>query len=60
MNHPERGRKHLCPKCAIKYYDLGRKSINCPQCGGKPAEAQLSRATYTTKKAGARAFKKSA
>ena len=58
MNRSERGRKHHCPKCAIKYYDLRRKTVTCPQCGAKPAEAKLSRSTYVVKKRAPTAFKK--
>jgi hypothetical protein len=60
MNRADRGLKHHCPKCAIKYYDLGRKTITCPQCGAKPAEAKLSRSSYVAKKSSPTRFKKTA
>ena len=41
MDRLDRGRKHVCPECACKYYDLAKKVITCPRCGAKPAAAKL-------------------
>ncbi len=27
------GTKRSCPKCALKFYDFARPSIQCPKCG---------------------------
>lgn len=35
MDRVERGRKHSCPDCAAKFYDLGRQGAACPKCGAK-------------------------
>jgi len=32
---PEWGKKHLCPSCGTKFYDLRRSPIVCPSCGTK-------------------------
>jgi len=32
---PEWGKKHLCPSCGTKFYDLKRSPITCPSCGTK-------------------------
>src|SRR3546814_18340332 len=33
MRGAERGRKHSCPDCGTKYYDLEREAAPCPSCG---------------------------
>ncbi len=35
MAKPEWGKKHLCPSCGTKFYDLRRSPIVCPSCGTK-------------------------
>lgn len=30
---PELGKKHECPNCGIKFYDLGKPTPLCPKCG---------------------------
>lgn len=35
MAKREWGKKHLCPSCGIKFYDLKRSPIVCPSCGTK-------------------------
>lgn len=35
MKRSDRGSKHLCADCAIKYYDMG-KAPACPKCGAAP------------------------
>jgi uncharacterized protein (TIGR02300 family) len=32
---PEWGKKHTCPSCNTKFYDLRRSPIICPNCGAK-------------------------
>ncbi len=27
------GEKHVCPKCKIKFYDMNRRPVICPNCG---------------------------
>ena len=27
------GLKRICPMCSKQYYDLGRSSLECPECG---------------------------
>lgn len=29
----ELGQKHECPKCGVKFYDLGKAEPICPKCG---------------------------
>lgn len=29
----ELGQKHECPKCGVKFYDLGKAEAICPKCG---------------------------
>ncbi len=41
MKRSERGRKHVCPECECKYYDLAKKVAVCPRCGAKPPAAKL-------------------
>ena len=34
MVKPEWGTKRTCPKCATRFYDLGKDDpVNCIQCG---------------------------
>jgi len=32
MAKPELGEKQLCPNCASKFYDLGKRPAICPKC----------------------------
>ncbi len=32
MASPELGAKQICPACAAKFYDLGRRPAVCPKC----------------------------
>ena len=32
MANPELGAKQICPSCAAKFYDLGRRPAVCPKC----------------------------
>ena len=50
MNASDRGQKHICPKCAIKYYDLKKEVIACPGCGATPPEVKLPKAMHFAKK----------
>jgi len=50
MNATDRGRKHTCPDCNAKYYDLHMKVVACPACGAKPPVAKLSRRAPAVKK----------
>lgn len=27
------GKKHQCPKCGVRFYDLGVEPVVCPKCG---------------------------
>jgi len=36
MNKSDRGLKHFCAECMIKYYDLRKETVACPKCGAKP------------------------
>lgn len=36
MDKIQRGKKHLCVHCDIKFYDLGKLEAECPKCGKKP------------------------
>ena len=56
MNASDRGRKHLCPECECKYYDLKKPTIACPRCGAKPAAAKPLKAARSAKKTNPSAF----
>ncbi len=45
MANPELGAKQICPTCASKFYDLGRRPAHCPKCGADfdPEEALRNR-----------------
>jgi len=45
LANPELGAKQLCPNCASKFYDLGRRPAVCPKCGETfdPEEALRNR-----------------
>ncbi len=52
MNTSDRGLKHVCPKCATKYYDLKKKIVTCPRCDAKPLAAIDPKATQPARKTG--------
>lgn len=52
MNTSDRGMKHLCPECAIKYYDLKKPVVACPKCGAKPKTVRVLKSAQPTKKTG--------
>jgi len=58
MDLAARGRKHVCPECEGKYYDLGKKVVVCPKCGAKPAASKLPRSGQPVKKAGGMPIKR--
>ncbi|PPR60682.1 MAG: hypothetical protein CFH08_02404 [Alphaproteobacteria bacterium MarineAlpha3_Bin7] len=33
MVKKEWGKKHFCPKCEIKFYDMNKEVLTCPNCG---------------------------
>ena len=37
------GLKRICPMCSKQYYDLGRKELECPECGKEIEVTTLSR-----------------
>ena len=45
MANPALGAKQICPTCASKFYDLGRRPAVCPKCGAEfdPEEAMRNR-----------------
>ena len=43
MEKSERGRKHICPDCTTKYYDLKKDVVTCPRCGAAPAAPKTAR-----------------
>jgi ssDNA-binding Zn-finger/Zn-ribbon topoisomerase 1 len=44
MKRSDRGLKHVCPECEIKYYDLRKEVFACPRCGAKPLAAKVPKA----------------
>ena len=56
MNTSDRGLKHVCPECEIKYYDLKKEVVVCPRCGVKPAIAKVLKSARPAKKTGRTAF----
>jgi hypothetical protein len=54
MNTPDRGLKHVCSECEIKFYDLGREVVTCPKCGAKPLPAKAPRKAPPAKKISSR------
>jgi uncharacterized protein (TIGR02300 family) len=45
LANPELGQKQICPSCAAKFYDLGRRPAVCPKCQAAfdPEEAVRNR-----------------
>ena len=58
MNTSDRGLKHVCPKCATKYYDLKKKVVTCPRCGAKPPAAKDPKATRPAGKTDSATFRR--
>ena len=56
MEHADRGLKHLCPDCGIKYYDLKRKVVACPKCGALPPPPKLKSGPLSAKRTGKATF----
>jgi len=52
MNMSDRGRKHVCPECTGKYYDLNKEVVTCPVCGAKPTVPKVRRPALPVKSAG--------
>jgi hypothetical protein len=52
MKASERGSKHVCPQCAIKYFDLKKATVTCPNCGAKPLVAKVPKAAQSARKTG--------
>lgn len=52
MNAADRGKKHVCPECAIKYYDLKKSVVACPKCGAKPAPPRVRKSTQAPRPPG--------
>ena len=52
MKLSDRGSKHACSECEIKFYDLGRAVVACPRCGAKPTPAKALKKAPPTRKAG--------
>lgn len=58
MKIADRGRKHTCPDCACKYYDLGKKDAPCPKCGAAQAAPKMARGTRTVRKSMSASYKR--
>lgn len=56
MELSERGRKHTCPECKIKYYDLKKATVACPKCGAAPAPVKVRKTTQPARKVGGSPF----
>ena len=56
MTVSDRGSKHICPDCGVKYYDLNKDVIACPKCGAKPAPPKVRKASQPARKLGRSAF----
>jgi ribosomal protein L37AE/L43A len=56
MDTSDRGLKHVCPKCATKYYDLKKEVVVCPKCGAKPATSKVLKSAQPAKKTGPKVF----
>ncbi len=52
MNTSDRGMKHVCPKCATKYYDLKKEVVACPKCGAKPPAMKVPKAAQPARNTG--------
>ena len=37
------GQKRICPMCSKQYYDLGKKELECPECGKEIEVTTMSR-----------------
>lgn len=58
MNASERGTKHVCAECEVKYYDLNKPTVACPKCGTKPAPRKIPRSQQSAKKATGSTFRR--
>jgi len=58
MTKLDRGSKHICPSCMIKYYDLGKQIVTCPKCGTKPVIMKAPKAPPPARKTGRPAFRR--
>lgn len=50
---PDLGKKHECPNCGIKFYDLGKPEPLCPRCGTdvrKDEQAEAGKASQTARR----------
>ncbi len=45
------GKKHECPSCGAKFYDLGRPEVVCPKCGANPSADEEEEAKAPAKPA---------
>ncbi len=45
MVKPEWGKKHSCPSCGVRFYDMQKSVLTCPRCGAKvkPDQQRLRR-----------------
>ena len=48
---PDLGRKHVCFKCASKFYDLKKAKVICPKCRADQADAPASGAVVPARPA---------
>ena len=53
MASPELGAKQLCPACASKFYDLGKRPAVCPKCGDSFDPEEVLRTRRVRARAGA-------
>ena len=51
MKISERGLKHICQECKIKFYDLKKEIVVCPKCGAEASKAKLLKSTRAAGKA---------
>ena len=50
MNNHDRGEKRECPNCGAKFYDLGRKTLDCPKCRTKISIDSLNKESVLSKR----------
>lgn len=58
MANIDRGSKHVCPDCAIKFYDMKVEPAACPKCGGTPNPVQLPRSRVRVRKPATPVFRR--
>ncbi|WP_085885295.1 FYDLN acid domain-containing protein [Oceanibacterium hippocampi] len=50
VSRAERGEKHTCAGCGMKFFDMGKADATCPGCGDKPPPPRLKKSSGPPRK----------